>query len=102
MILAALTDRQLAKLSPTERATYDTQRKHQQLWGHLPPQRAQALRGIESLSELAVEVHARELKTDPVHFAAAAAYHRWPVGQEMSVEEYEAAVAQVLSERHGY
>lgn len=102
MILAPLTDRQLAKLGPQERAAYDAQQKHHKLWGHLPPQRQQALRGVESLSERAVEVHARELKTDPVHFAAAAAYHRWPVGQEMSVEEYEAAVAQVLSERHGY
>jgi len=102
VILATLSDRQLAKLGPQERAAYDALKKHHELWGHLPPQRQQGLRGIETLSENAVEVHARKLKTNPVHFAAAAAYHRWPIGQEMSVEEYEAALAQTLGERHGY
>lgn len=97
-----LNDRQLAALPPAQRTAYLAQQKRQQLWGHLPPQRQQALSGIEELPENAVENHARELKTDPVHFAAAAAYHHWPLGQEMSAEEYTDAVAQAVGERHGY
>jgi hypothetical protein len=51
---------------------------------------------------MAVESHARVRKTDPVHFAAARAYHKWPLGKEMTLDEFDAAVEHVLGERHGY
>lgn len=100
MTLEPLTDAQLAKLQPHERTTYAAEQKHQETWGHLPPQLQPALRGME-LPTNAVEVHARAKKTNPVHFAAARAYHRWAIGQEMTAEEYDAALEQVLNERHG-
>jgi hypothetical protein len=100
--VTTLSERQLKQLAPNERASYLATQKHLERWGHLPPQHQVALRGIEEMPEDAVENHARTLKTDPVHFAAAKAYHRWAIGQEMSAEEYAAAVSQAIGERNGY
>lgn len=97
-----LSDKQLEKLSPQQRAAYIAQREHQKRWGHLPPQVQRALQGVMELAENAVENHAKAQGTDPVHFAAARAFHRWPIGQEMSSEEYVAAIEQTLQHRHGY
>jgi hypothetical protein len=82
--------------------TQKEREEHLKLWGHLPPQLHAELVGVKELPENAVENHAKVLKTDPVHFAAAKAYHQWGIGKEMEVEEYSAAVKQVLAERHGY
>lgn len=98
--LPALGERELAAMAPHRRAAFTAEKAHQDAWGHLPPQVSQHLRSVE-LPPQAVEHHAREAKTDPVHFAAARAYYRWALGQEMSREQYDAAVAHVLSEPHG-
>jgi hypothetical protein len=98
--LPALGERDLASMAPAPRAAYQAEKAHQDVWGHLPPQVSFHLRGV-TLPPLAVEHHARDAKTDPVHFAATRAYYRWALGQEMSREEYDAAVARVLSEPHG-
>jgi hypothetical protein len=98
--LRALGERELAGMAPAARASYLAEKAHQDAWGHLPPQISVHLRGVE-LPPLAVEHHARDAKTDPVHFAATKAYYRWALGQEMSREKYAAAVAHVLSEPHG-
>lgn len=100
--LPKLNEAQVAKLNPSTRAAYIEEKKHEEKWGHLPPQVHLHLRGVDSLPENAVENHARELKTDPVHFAAARAFHKWGIGQEMELEDFEAAVEQVVSEGHGY
>lgn len=102
MTLPNLTERQIAAMSPRARTQYLAARKHQELWGHLPLAHQQLLVGMESLSEDAVENHARERKTDPVHFAATRAYFRWPIGMEMSLKEYDAAVELVLRQSHGF
>ena len=98
--LPALAEPALAAMAPHRRAAYLAEKAHQDDWGHLPPQVAHLLRGV-TLPPLAVEHHARAAGTDPVHFAAARAFHRWALGQEMSREQYDAAVARVLSESFG-
>lgn len=98
--LPILGERELAAMSPAPRAAYHAEKAHQDAWGHLPPQVSAHLRGV-SLPPQAVENHAKDAKTDPVHFAAARAFYRWPLGLEMSREQYDAAVARVLSEPHG-
>lgn len=100
--LPALTEKELLTLAPQERAAYLADKQHQDLWGHLPPQVGQHLRGVLQLAPNAVENHAKRADTDPVHFAAARAYHKWAMGQEMSAEDYDAAIEKVLSEGHGY
>lgn len=100
--LVELTEAQVSKLSPVERAEYLDEKTHQDLWGHLPPQHHVALRGVPSLPDDAVENHARTMGTDPVHFAATKAFFKWGIGQEMSVEEYDAAIEHVLGHGHGY
>jgi len=91
---------ELARLAPHQRAAHESEVAHHGKWGHLPPQVSEHLRGVE-LPPQAVENHARAAGTDPVHFAAARAFHRWALGQEMSRAQYDAAVARVLSEAHG-
>lgn len=98
--LPVLGERELAAMSPAPRAAYHAEKAHQDAWGHLPPQVSVHLRGV-SLPPQAVENHAKDAKTDPVHFAAARAFYRWPLGLEMSREQYDAAVARVMSEPHG-
>lgn len=99
--LPALTEKQIAALPPVARAGYLSQKKHEDSWGHLPPNVHGHLRGIEQLAPNAVENHARTRKTDPVHFAAARAYFKWPLGKEMTLEEFDAAVDEALNHPHG-
>lgn len=101
--LPVLDAKQLAKLSPQMRAKYHAEKKHEDDWGHLAPNLAAKLRGVEpsTLSPNAVELHAKSKQTDPVHFAAAKAFHKWAIGQEMTPAEYDAAVEAVLSHKHG-
>lgn len=97
-----LTDKALSKLTPQQRAAYDARRAHHERWGHLPVQLQSSLAGVRALANDAVENHARTLNTDPVHFAAVRAFYRWPIGQEMDVDQYAKAVEHVLTQRHGY
>lgn len=90
-------------MTPAQALAYKAELKHQDDWGHLPPQVHAQLRGVDpaKVSDDAVEKHAKTRGTDPVHFAAAKAFHRWPMHAEMTVEAYDAALEQVLSEKHG-
>jgi len=99
-----LTKRQQETMSAKQAAEYKAEVKHQQDWGHLPPQVHELLRGVDpvQLSSSAVELLAKVRGTDPCHFAAAKAFHKWPMHAEMSLEAYDEAIERVLSERHGY
>jgi hypothetical protein len=45
---------------------------------------------------------AKKLGTPAWLFAAARAYHQWPIGKEFGQADYEAALKKVLNERYGY
>jgi hypothetical protein len=101
--LPTLTEKQMSKLAPQLRAQYLTEKKHEDDWGHLPPNLSKHLRGMDpkNISDSAVEKHAKTTETDPAHFAAAKAYFKWGIGQEMPLEKYQAAIEEVLSHKHG-
>jgi hypothetical protein len=100
--LPALSDKEQAKLSPVDRMAYRSAKAHEDAWGHLPPNVSAKLRGVAQLAPNAVENHAKAQKTDPVHFAAARAALKWPLGKEMSAEDFSAAIEQVCSAAHGF
>lgn len=106
--LPVLTDAELKKLTPQGRTSYLAAKKHEDDWGHLPPQISSKLVGTSAevvnmnYGANAVELIAKRRGTDPVHFAAAKAYFKWPMHAQMSEDAYDAAVEEVLSHRHGY
>lgn len=48
-----------------------------------------------------VEDHAKDQGVDAFAFAAAKQFHRWPIGAEMSLEQFNEKLAEVLAHRHG-
>lgn len=103
--LPVLTDADFKKrkMRPQDVAAYKAAKKHEDDWGHLPPQVQEKLQGVDpkDVSDNAVEKHAKTRATDPVHFAAAKAFHRWGMHQELSLEAYDAAIEATLNEKHG-
>jgi hypothetical protein len=58
--------------------------------------------GETLVQKATVEDYAKKLGTPAWLFAAARAYHQWPIGKETGQGDYEAALKKVLGERYGY